>query len=428
MDTFFYSAATGGEKELCVEAVPLGTIAEAVSTPVYCYSQTAMRERYTAFADAFAKLGARICFAVKANANLAVIRTFADAGAGADVVSEGEMRRALDAGIAPEGIIFSGVGKSADEMDAALDAGIGQFNVESEPELQLLNAVASSKRLRAPVALRVNPDVEADSHDKVSTGRKHDKFGIPFERADTLYREAASLPGIDVLGLAVHIGSQIVRLDPFEQAFARIVDLIARLDADGQTVSRLDLGGGLGIAYDEESPPTPADYAALVARLTRGLDLELAIEPGRALVGPTGVLLTRVLYVNETTKTFVIVDAAMNDLLRPALYNAHHPVWPVRKPEQCDAVVTVDLVGPVCESGDIFARDRAMVLPAAGDLLAIGAAGAYGAVMASSYNGRALVPEVLVSGDKFAVVRTRPNFDDMIRGETLAPWQGKVGR
>ncbi len=424
MDAFPYSAAHGGEPELCVDAVPLSAIAEAVGTPVYCYSQTAMRERYASFAGAFAALGARICFAVKANANLAVIRTFADAGASADVVSEGEMRRALAAGMTPEGIIFSGVGKSADEMDVALDAGIGQFNVESEPELQLLNMVASSKGLRAPVALRVNPDVAADSHDKVSTGRKHDKFGIPFERTGALYGEAASLPGIEMLGLAVHIGSQIVRLDPFEQAFARIAELVSQLRAEGQTVSRLDLGGGLGIAYDGETPPTPADYAALVARLIGGLDLELAIEPGRALVGPAGVLLTRVLYVKETAKTFVIVDAAMNDLLRPTLYNAHHPVWPIRQPGLEAPAITVDLVGPVCESGDVFAQDRAMALPAAGDLLAIGAAGAYGAVMASSYNGRALVPEVLVSGDRFSVVRTRPDFDAMIAGETFAPWQG----
>ena len=424
MDAFAYSAAGGGEPELCADAVPLATIAEAVGTPVYCYSQSAMGERYAAFADAFAALGARICFAVKANANLAVIRTFAGLGAGADVVSDGEMRRALAAGMTPGGIIFSGVGKSADEMDAALAAGIGQFNVESEPELQLLNMVASSKEMRAPVALRVNPDVAADSHDKVSTGRKHDKFGIPFERAGALYGEAAALPGIEMLGLAVHIGSQIVRLDPFEQAFTRIAELIVRLRAAGQTVSRLDLGGGLGIAYDEERPPAPAEYAALIARLTGGLGLELAIEPGRALVGPAGVLLTRVLYVKETAKTFVIVDAAMNDLLRPTLYNAHHPVWPVRQPGREDPVIAVDLVGPVCESGDVFAQDRAMALPAAGDLLAIGAAGAYGAVMASSYNGRSLVPEVLVSGDKFSVVRARPDFDAMIAGERFAPWQG----
>ncbi len=424
MDYFKYQSEAGGADELFADSVPISAIADTAGTPFYCYSHTAMASAYRAFAGAFAELGATICYAVKANANLAVIRTFAELGAGADVVSEGELRRALAAGVAPDKIIFSGVGKSADEMDAALDAGIVQFNVESEPELQLLNAVADSKGVVAPVALRVNPDVAAETHDKVSTGRAHDKFGIPLDRAATLYREAARLPAIEPVGLAVHIGSQITQLGPFEQAIARLVTLAGELMANGLAVARLDLGGGLGIRYADETPPDPADYANLIGRLAGPLGVEIAIEPGRALVGPAGVLVTRVLFVKKTgERTFVIVDGAMNDLLRPALYGARHPVWPVRRPASDAPAAEIDLVGPVCETGDTFARDLPLALPDAGDLLALGAAGAYGAVMASSYNGRPLVPEVLVRDGAFAVVRARPNPDEMLAGERFAPWQ-----
>lgn len=421
-DAFAYRTAEG-EMLLCAEDVPLARIADALGTPLYCYAAAAIRGRYRAFAEALAASGAAICYALKANDNPAIVRLFTGLGAGADVVSGGELRRALAAGIAPSRIIFSGVGKSEEEIGAALRAGIGQFNVESEPELRAIAHLAAGLGMSAPVALRVNPDIAAGSHEKVSTGRKHDKFGIAFDDAVPLYRAAQSLAALRTVGLAVHIGSQITALAPFEAAFARVVGLARALRAEGLPLERLDLGGGLGIAYGEERPPALADYGALIARLTAGLGLALAVEPGRALVGPAGVLLARVLYVKESERRrIVILDAAMNDLIRPALYGARHPVRLVRAPTKGAPLSPCDLVGPVCETGDTFARDLLLPPVAAGDLLVFGQAGAYGAVMASTYNARPLVPEVLVEGGRFAVIRARPAPSESDALYRLPPW------
>ncbi len=416
---------------LHAEGVPLTTVAEAVGTPLYCYSTAVLVDRYRAFAAAFAApgtasapaSGTTICYALKANANLAVVRTLARLGAGADVVSEGELRRALAAGIPAERMVFSGVGKTEAELAAALDAGIGQFNIESPSELETLSALAAARGIRAPLAIRVNPDVDAGTHAKITTGRKENKFGIDIEDAPALFRHAAALPGLDPVGVAVHIGSQLTRLAPFRAAYRRVAELIRALRADGLAVPRLDLGGGLGITYRDEQPPAPADYAALVRETVGGLGCHLTLEPGRALAGPAGILLSRVVTVKAgRARSFVILDAAMNDLIRPALYDAWHPIRPVRSPPPGAPLVEVDVVGPVCESGDTFARGRLLPPLAPGDLVAIGAAGAYGAVMASSYNSRPLVPEVLVDGAAFAVVRKRPTFVETLRDEALPPW------
>jgi diaminopimelate decarboxylase len=409
--------------ELFAEGVPLRRIAAEVGTPVYCYSSAALTANYRAFANAFAGQRATICYAVKANSNLAVIRTLARLGAGADVLSEGELRRALAAGVAPGDIVFSGVGKSPGEMALALDAGIGQINVESEPEIEALNELAAAKGVRAPVAIRVNPDIDAGTHEKITTGMKENKFGIDFDRARAVAAHAGGLGGIEIVGVAVHIGSQIIDLAPFSDAFGLLSGLVAGLRQDGHDIRRLDLGGGLGIGYDDETPPTPKEYALMIARATDGLEVEIVLEPGRAIAGDAGVLLSRVLYVKKgVSQTFVIVDAAMNDLMRPSLYDAHHAIIPAIEPAPDADEAIVDVVGPVCETGDFFARDRLMPVLHSQDLLAIGCAGAYGAVMASAYNSRPLVAEVLIKDGDFAVIRPRQSYDDMLGAEKMPDW------
>jgi len=412
---------------LHVEELALPEIARQIGTPFYCYSTATLARHYRVFADALAASGldAQICFALKANPNVAVVRTLAELGAGADVVSEGELRQALAAGVPPDRIVFSGVGKTRRELEFAVATGILQINVESEPELLALSEVAAARGLRMPIALRVNPDVDAGTHEKITTGRKENKFGIEWTRAHEVYRRARSLPGIAVVGVACHIGSQLTEIAPFEAAFLRVRDLVAMLRGDGFDIRRLDLGGGLGVPYESELPPLPADYAAAVARTLGDLGCRIVVEPGRLLVGNAGVLVSRVIYVKEgATRTFVIIDAAMNDLMRPALYDAHHAIEPVVQPRSDAPLAPVDVVGPVCESGDTFARQRALPPLRADDLLVLRTAGAYGAAMASTYNSRPLVPEVLVNGDRFAVVRARPTYDEMLALESLPDWFG----
>lgn len=426
MSTFTYKNGA-----LACEDVPLARIADAVGTPVYVYSSSALEAQYRAFEGAFAGQNARVCFAVKANSNQAVIRTFAALGAGADVLSEGELRRALAAGVPAAKVVFSGVGKSRDEMAFALNAGVGQINVESLPELRQLSEVATRLGKTAAIAIRVNPDVDAKTHAKITTGKKENKFGIDYDVAPAVYAEAAKLPGIQALGIAVHIGSQLLDLTPFRDAFVLIADLATRLRKDGHDIRRLDLGGGLGIPYRDETPPPPAAYAAVVKETVGHLGCELTFEPGRLLVGNAGVLVSRVLYVKDgSDRRFVIVDAAMNDLMRPALYEAWHDIRPLNEPAE-DATPgkqnwgPVDVVGPVCETTDIFAKDRVLPPLGADDLVAFGSAGAYGAVMASDYNSRPLVPEVLVKGGDYALIRPRQSYEEMLGRDHLAPWQGK---
>ena len=422
MSEFAYRGGT-----LHAEKVSLADLAETVGTPFYCYSTAVVERRYRAFAGAFEDLGATVCYSLKANSNLAIVRTLAALGAGADVVSGGELRRALAAGVPPERIVFSGVGKTRDEMAFALDTGIHQVNAESLREVEALSEVATALRVRAPVALRVNPDVDARTHAKITTGTRDSKFGIAYASAGEVYARAESLPGVDLVGLAVHIGSQLTDLDPFEAAFVRMADLVRSFRSEGRAVERLDLGGGLGIRYRDETPPPPEEYAAMVKRATTGLGCRLLLEPGRAIVGDAGVLVTRVLYVKDAgNRTFVIVDAAMNDLTRPALYGAYHAIEPVAVPAPAAALAPVDIVGPVCESADAFATDRALPPVAEGDLLVIRTAGAYGAVMASAYNSRPLVPEVLVKGSAFAVVRRRPTDSEMAALEIVPDWLDEV--
>ncbi len=414
--------------QLHAEDVSLARIAGDVGTPFYCYASAGLKRRYRAFADAFAGLPATICYALKANSNLAVVRTLATLGAGADVVSEGELRRALAAGVPAAKIVFSGVGKTEGELALALETDILQVNVESEPELEALSNLARARGVKARVALRVNPDVEAGTHEKITTGRKGNKFGIEVERVPGLYARAATLSGIEPVGLAVHIGSQVTDLAPFAAAFARIAGLVAELRAAGHAVRRLDLGGGLGIAYGRETPPSPAEYASLVEEVIGPLKAELVLEPGRALVGGAGVLVTRVLHVKDgSTRRYVIVDAAMNDLLRPALYDAYHAIRPVQEAAAEAATAPVDVVGPVCESGDSFAVGRRLPPVGSGDLLVIDSAGAYGAVMASSYNTRPPAPEVLVKGTEYAVVRPRPDIDDLLGQDLMPDWLAAPG-
>ena len=414
--------------QLHAEEVPIPRIAEDVGTPFYCYASAGLKRRYRAFADAFAGLPATICYALKANSNLAVVRTLATLGAGADVVSEGELRRALAVGVPAAKIVFSGVGKTEGELALALETGILQVNVESESELEALSNLARARGVKARVALRVNPDVEAGTHEKITTGRKGSKFGIEVERVPGLYARAATLSGIEPVGLAVHIGSQITDLAPFRAAFARIAGLVAELRAAGHAVRRLDLGGGLGIAYGRETPPSPAEYASLVEEVIGPLKAELVLEPGRALVGDAGVLVTRVLHVKDgSTRRYVIVDAAMNDLLRPALYDAYHAIRLVQEAPAEAATAPVDVVGPVCESGDSFAVGRRLPPVGSGDLLVIDSAGAYGAVMASSYNSRPPAPEVLVKGAEYAVVRPRPDIDDLLSQDLMPDWLAAPG-
>jgi diaminopimelate decarboxylase len=382
-----------------------------------------MAASYRAFADAFADVDALICYALKANDRLAVIRTFAALGAGADVVSVGELQRALAAGVDPQKIAFAGVGKRPDEMQAGLAAGILQFNVESEPELIALDQVARSMGKRAPVVVRVNPDVDAKTHDKIATGRKHNKFGVSLDQAPAVYALAHSLPGIAVEGVAVHIGSQITDLEPFRAAFSRLVELVRALRADGHTIRHLDLGGGLGIDYHGDTPPPIQRYADVAKSVTRDLGCKLVLEPGRHLVGNAGVLLTRVIYVKQGgDRTFLITDAAMNDLIRPTLYEAYHTIDPVAEPAADAPRAPVDIVGPVCETGDMFASDRPMPPVASGDVLAIRSAGAYGAVMASAYNARPLPPEVLVRDTDVAVIKPRLSLEQLYADERLPNW------
>lgn len=409
--------------ELHAEDVAVRDIVARVGTPVYIYASATLRRHYQVFAAAFEGLRAGVFYALKANGNLAVVRTLALEGAGADVVGEGELRRALAAGVPARRIVFSGVGKTEAEMALALEVGIMQFNVESEPELHALNRVASDLGQTASIALRVNPDVDALTHAKISTGKSENKFGIPWRRVREVYAEAARLDAIDVAGIDIHIGSQLTRLEPFEAAFAKVAELHRTLTEDGHDIRRIDLGGGLGIPYDDDEPPHPARYAEVIRRQLGHLDCELVLEPGRLLVGNAGIMASRVIYVKEGEgRTFVVLDAAMNDLLRPAMYDAYHRVVPVAEPDAAAPRAPVDLVGPVCETADTFASNREMPPLRADDIVAFCSAGAYGAAMASTYNSRLLIPEVLVDGDRYAVVRPRPSHDDMLALDSLPPW------
>lgn len=411
---------------LHAEDVPLSQIAEAVGTPFYCYSAATLERHYRVFADAFADCEATICYAVKANSNLAVIRTLAELGAGADVVSEGELRKALAAGVPADCIVFSGVGKTRAEMAYALDRKVMQLNIESLPELEALSEVATARGVTVDIGIRINPDVDAGTHEKISTGRAENKFGIDAVDAGAAFAKAAELPGVRPIAVAVHIGSQLTDLAPFRAAFSRVAALVVELRAAGHDIRRLDLGGGLGIPYREEVLPLPVDYAAVVRETVGHLGCHLVFEPGRLLVGNAGILVSRVIYVKTgRTRRFVIVDAAMNDLMRPAMYDSWHEIKPLRAPAENAAVEPADVVGPACESSDIFARQRPLPPVREGDLLAIFSAGAYGAVMASTYNSRLLAPEVLVRGAEWSVVRARPGYDELLLQDGLAAWQDK---
>ena len=409
---------------LHAEDVAVSEIADTVGTPFYCYSTATLERHYQVFEAAFHDVPHMICYAMKANSNQAVIATLAKLGAGADVVSEGELRRALAAGIPAERIMFSGVGKTETEMQFGLKSGIHCFNVESESELQALSSVAAATSDPAPVSLRINPDIDAGTHEKITTGRRQDKFGIPWERARDAYALAGSLQGIRVIGIDMHIGSQITALEPFDAAFARLGELVQTLRGDGHQIEHVDLGGGLGIPYsdDEDPPPLPSEYAEIVKQHVRELGCRVIFEPGRLIAGNAGILLTRVIYVKKgEDKSFVIVDAAMNDLIRPTLYDAFHRIAPTTEigkgPE-----ITCDIVGPVCETGDFLARNVKLAEPKPGDILAIYSAGAYGAVQSTTYNSRLLIPEVLVNGDEFAVVRPRPTYEDLLALDRLPDW------
>ncbi len=408
---------------LCAEEVPLARIADAVGTPFYCYSSAALRRRYLAFAEAFRELPATVCFALKANSNLAVVRTLAALGAGADVVSEGELRQALAAGVPPAKIVFSGVGKTDPEIRAALEAGILQINAESSAEIAEIDSIARSLGRKAPVALRINPDVAANTHAKIATGGSENKFGIDLGHAREAFAQAQKLANVELQGIAIHIGSQLTDLRPFRSAFRRIAGLITALRGDGIAVRRLDLGGGRGIRYQRETPPEPADYAALIAEFFGLLGCELVLEPGRYLVGEAGVLVSRIVRIKEgISHKFIIVDAAMNDLIRPALYDAYHRIAPVVEPAPKAPLTPADVVGPVCETADTFAKDRPLPPLEPGDLLAVESAGAYGAVMASHYNTRPPAPEVMVKGAEFAVIRARPSLDELVARDRLPAW------
>jgi len=410
---------------LHAEAVNLASLAQAVGTPFYCYSTATLERHYRVFAGAFADVPSLVCYAVKANSNQAVIATLAKLGAGADVVSGGELKRALAAGVPPGKIMFSGIGKTAAELALALDENILCVNVESEPELELLSAIAAGKGRIANVSVRVNPDVDAKTHAKIATGKSENKFGIPISHARDIYAKVAKLAGLRVIGVDMHIGSQIIELSPFDDAFALLSDFVRQLRADGHTISHVDLGGGLGIPYrdDNEPPPDPSAYAEVVKRATRGLDCKLIFEPGRLIVGNAGILVTRVLYLKRgDAKTFLIVDAAMNDLIRPTLYEAHHEIQPVAAAASDAPRILADVVGPVCESGDFLALDRDMAEPNPGDLLAVMTAGAYGAVQSGTYNTRPLIPEVLVRDGEWALVRPRLEADQLIGLDKLPSW------
>ena len=420
MDHFLYRNGT-----LWAEDVPIADIAAAVGTPFYVYSAATLLRHYTLFDDALDGLPHLVCFAMKSCSNLAVLKVLGDAGAGMDVVSGGEYLRAKAAGVPGERIVFSGVGKTAAEMELALEGGIRQFNVESEPEMELLSAVARRMNKVAPITIRVNPDVDAKTHAKIATGKSENKFGIPIARARDVYAMAAGLPGLKVIGIDVHIGSQLTELAPFEAAYTKVADLTETLRADGHEISRLDLGGGLGIPYtrSNEAPPLPTEYGALIKRTVGHLGCEIEIEPGRLISGNAGLMVSDVIYVKQgADRQFLIIDAAMNDLIRPAMYDAHHDIVPVIEPAPGVEQVAYDIVGPICESGDTFAKGRMMPQVAAGDLVAFRSAGAYGAVMSSEYNSRPMIPEVLVKNDQFAVIRPRPTFDEMLSRDTIPIW------
>ena len=420
MDHFLYRDGI-----LHAEDVPIPEIAAAVGTPFYVYSTATLTRHVRLFEEALSWGPHLVCYAMKSNSNQAVIRLMASLGAGVDVVSGGEYMRAKAAGVSGDRIVFSGVGKTAGEMRLALEGGIRQFNVESEPELARLSRVAAGMGAVAPITVRVNPDVDAKTHEKIATGKYDNKFGIPISRARDVYRMAASLPGIEVVGIDVHIGSQLTDLAPFEAAYLKVAELTRQLRGDGHDIRRLDLGGGLGIPYERSNaaPPLPIEYGQVIRRTVGDLGCEIEIEPGRLISGNAGLLVSQVIYTKHGEgRDFLILDAAMNDLIRPAMYGAWHDIVPVREPEAGAEVHPFDIVGPVCETGDTFARNRPMPAVAEGDLVAFRSAGAYGAVMSSEYNTRPLIPEVLVKDDHFAVIRPRPSFDEIIKRDTIPSW------
>jgi diaminopimelate decarboxylase len=420
MDHFIYKNGV-----LHAEDVSIAEIAAEVGTPFYVYSEATLARHFQVFDEALEGMDHLVCYAVKANSNVAVLKILGDMGAGMDVVSVGEYLRAKAAGVPGERIVFSGIGKTRDEMRLALQGGIRQFNVESEPELSVLNAVAMELGVKAPIALRVNPDVDAKTHAKIATGKSENKFGIPIAAARRVYAKAANMDGIDVVGVDVHIGSQLTDLAPFRAAFIKVRELTESLCEDGHNIRRLDLGGGLGIPYvrSNEAPPLPIDYGQVIRETVGDMGLEIEIEPGRLVAGNAGIMVTSVIY-NKTGegRDFLIVDAAMNDLIRPAMYDAHHDIVPVIEPKVGGETSAMDIVGPVCETGDTFAKAREMPPVADGALVAFRSAGAYGAVMSSEYNTRPLIPEVLVKGDQFAVIRERPSFDEMINRDKVPTW------
>lgn len=420
MDHFLYKNGV-----LHAEDVAIPDIVAAVGAPFYVYSTATLTRHFHLIDDALDGLDHIVCYAMKAASNQAILKTLAQLGAGMDVVSGGEYARARAAGVPGDRIVFSGVGKTRDEMRMALSGGIRQFNVESEPEMVVLSELAQEMDVQAPITIRVNPDVDAKTHAKIATGKSENKFGIPISRAREVYAQAAALPGIDVIGIDVHIGSQLTQLEPFEMAYQKVAELTESLRADGHNIRRLDLGGGLGIPYtrSNESPPLPSDYGAMVKRVLGHLECEIEIEPGRLIAGNAGLLVSQVIYVKEgEDRKFLILDAAMNDLIRPAMYEAHHDIDPIIEPQAGEERAIYDVVGPVCESGDTFAKGREMAQMSAGDLVAFRSAGAYGAVMSSEYNTRPLIPEVLVNGSEFAVIRPRPSFDEMINRDTIPEW------
>jgi len=413
------------DRVLHAEAVDLAALADIVGTPFYCYSNATIERHYNVFAAAFADVDALVCYALKANSNQAVVTTLARLGAGADVVSEGELLRARAAGIAPQRIVFSGVGKTAHELNLAVEHGILCVNVESESELEALSSIATAKGRTADISIRVNPDVDPKTHAKIATGKAENKFGIPISRAREVYARAAKLKGVRAIGVDMHIGSQIIDLKPFRDAFALLAEFVGVLRADGHAISHIDVGGGLGVPYreDNEPPPDPNAYAAIVKGATKNLGCRLILEPGRLIVGNAGILVTRVLHVKHgDAKNFVVVDAGMNDLIRPTLYDAHHDIRPVREPAAGRRRIVADVVGPVCESGDYFALERELAAPEAGDYLALMTAGAYGATQSSTYNSRPLVPEVLVRKEEWAMVRPRQGVEELIALDRLPPW------